>query len=139
MTGGPSAHLSWAELACHDGTPYPVEWCASRAVDLAATFEAIRTELGGLPIAINSAYRTSEYNRRIGGAKLSQHVMGRALDIRHSTLKSQAVFLRIRHMAAEGRLPLLGGIGLYRTFVHIDVRPKTSGRVAVWYGTGGPS
>lgn len=150
---GPSQHLSWAELACWNRTDkafrtkqpgeliqvYPQEWRENRAVVLAATFEDIRQMLGGVPITINSAFRSPEYNAHIGGAKQSQHVFGRALDIQHKTLRASMLFAKIREFQRDGALPLLGGLGSYRTFVHIDVRPKVNGRLAVWAKIGGPS
>lgn len=130
---GPSPHLTWAELGCRDGTAYPVPWRATRAVTLAVVFEAIRAACGGDPITVNSAYRTPEYNRRIGGAAKSQHVEGRALDLRPPKGMALAEFYRrIRHLA--NHLETLKGIGRYRTFVHVDTRPTA--RLAVWSGTG---
>lgn len=146
-----SLHLSFAELACVNRlgrrwqhwapgeiiAEYPKEWRDDRALRLAATFEDIRQALGNKPIIINSAYRTSDYNKTIGGVKLSQHVLGRALDIHHSKLHPDEVYVAIRHMDKAGKLPLLGGCGLYKTFVHIDVRPRqASGRIALWSGDG---
>lgn len=134
---GPSAHLSWAELACHDGTEYPQHWRADRAVTLALTFESIRELLGGTPIVILSGYRTAAYNSRLeGAASKSQHVEGRALDLCHPQHEPREMFHAIMDAQRRGELPLLGGVGLYRTFVHVDVRPKSIGRVALWAGRG---
>lgn len=145
---GPSAHLSWLELACVNRTgkpfrrwqpgeiiaPYPQEWRESRAVRLAETFEDVRQYLGNLPITITSGFRTFDYNAAIGGARVSQHVQGRALDISHRELKALELFYAIRELQRAGRLPWLGGLGQYATFVHIDVRGKVNGRLAVWHG-----
>jgi len=52
-----------------------------KAIDLCENvFEPIRTHLG-LPIKINSGYRSPALNRAVGGAKSSQHVMGEAIDL----------------------------------------------------------
>jgi hypothetical protein len=150
MAGRLSEHLSFAELACVNRlgrqwegfapgelvAEYPKEWRGGRAVALAATFEAVRSLLGNLPVTINSGYRTPAYNATVGGVGRSQHTEGRALDIRHSKLKPRAVFAAIRLMEQNGHLPLLGGIGLYATFVHLDVRPRVGGHLAVWFGAG---
>lgn len=135
---GPSVHLSWRELQCHDGTPYPSEWRDDRAHVLGMTFEAVRDLLGGLPLVILSGYRTAAYNSTVEGAALnSQHVQGRALDIAHPRLSARAVFDRIFAAQRRGELPLLGGLGLYGTFVHMDVRPKSQpGHLATWTGKG---
>lgn len=145
---GPSKHLTWTELACWNRqprkigrhqpgelvAPYPQEWRESRAVHLADTFELIRTALGNRPITINSAYRTPAYNAAIHGAGASQHCQGRALDISIGNLTPARMFEEIRELQRAGQLPLLGGLGLYVSFVHIDVRPKIGGRLSVWAG-----
>lgn len=146
---GPSRHLSWSELANWNRfgrkwgryapgelvAAYPPENRQVTVLALAATFEDIRVAAGNLPLIVNSAYRTPEYNRAVGGAKKSQHVQGRALDIRHGKLSADELYTLIRQMLRAERLPLLGGVGAYRDFVHIDVRPRESGRVAFWSGT----
>jgi uncharacterized protein YcbK (DUF882 family) len=134
---GPSPHLSWAELACRNAerTPYPSHWRESRAVQLAAVFEAIRAECDNQPIVVSSAYRTPVYNRSIGGARHSQHVEGRALDLKPPKGMGIAEFYR-RIRALADRLDAIGGLGRYRTFVHVDTRQRQNGRLAVWSGTG---
>lgn len=130
---GPSAHLSWAELGCKDGTLYPQEWWATRALVLAKAFEAVRAAVGK-PIVIGSAYRTPAYNRRIGGATHSQHCQGRALDLyppKGWTL--QAFYAAIRTVALS-HTSGIHGLGRYPTFVHLDIRPRADGMVTVWSG-----
>ncbi|MGE0363075.1 MAG: D-Ala-D-Ala carboxypeptidase family metallohydrolase [Vicinamibacterales bacterium] len=123
---GPSPHLSWAELSCKDGTPYPHEWRQTRAVAVAKAFEALRAAVG-LPLVVLSGYRTPRHNTRIGGARNSQHVQGRALDLLPP--KGWTVL----QLAAVARtIPAIRGLGFYRTFLHIDVRE--SDRLAVWHG-----
>lgn len=123
-----SKHLSWEELACKDGTPYPAEW-HDRAVQLAAVFEDFRDALGGEPIMIASAYRTPEHNKRIGGVPHSQHVHGRALDCSPLTPRDLLEF--ITHAKAFCKADKrIGGLGLYRWGVHWDLRPHT--RLVAW-------
>lgn len=133
---GPSAHLSWAEMACKDAkrTPYPVEWRESRAVPLAAEFEAIRAVVGA-PIRVGSAYRTFEHNRAVGGAKASQHLEGRALDLYPPPGVSVDRLYQICRARAGEKASRLGGIGRYPTFVHIDIRPMANNRLTVWHGS----
>ena len=128
---GPSDNLFWSELQCKDGTPYPNKWRDNRALDLALAFEAVRA-MYGKPIKILSGYRTEKHNRAIGGARFSQHVQGRALDLRppdgvtiakfYADIKKNAWNFGIR------------GLGKYRNFVHIDVRPAD--RMVSWSGIG---
>lgn len=134
---GPSPHLFYTELACHDGTPYPVEWYGDKLVHLAQLFEEIRHILGDRPIVILSAYRTPMYNAKIEGAATgSQHIQGRALDLWHPDLTASQTYARVKQAYRSGQLPMLGGLGLYKTFIHIDTRPSDPKRLALWYGKG---
>ena len=129
---GPSEHLTWNELACKDGTPYPEKWKFSRAMRLAEAFEIVRSAFGDKPITILSAYRTPSHNKKVGGARNSQHVEGRALDLKPPNGYSVAQFYKvIKAIAPDCGI---NGIGLYKTFVHIDIRPTE--HVAYWKGSG---
>lgn len=80
-----------------------------KLVDL---LEAIR-ELSGEPLHLVSAYRTTETNRLVGGAKRSQHLYGRAADIPPGRLTLD----RALDLGATG----VGVSGDWA--VHVDVRP----------------
>jgi hypothetical protein len=79
----------------------------------------------GRPLRINSAYRSPAYNRAISGASKSIHVLGGALDLSGSPATLHKILTQMRR---EGLFR--GGIGKYRTFVHVDVRGKN----ADWQG-----
>lgn len=66
---------------------------------------------------INSAYRCSEHNAAIGGAKNSQHVLGCAADI-------DATMRGVDELAEQAEVAGADGIGKYYDdcFVHIDTR-----------------
>lgn len=130
---GPSPHLTWRELACKDGTPYPMKWRRSRAAWLADEFERIRAVCGGQPITITSAYRTPAHNRRQGGSPRSQHLEGRALDLQPPAGMTVGQFLRVIEQLATLPECRIRGIGKYRTFVHVDLRPAPT--VARWTWT----
>jgi uncharacterized protein YcbK (DUF882 family) len=131
---GPSPHLSWQELACRDGTPYPDVWRKTRAVTVALEFERIRAAVGRA-IRIGSAYRTDAHNRAVGGARQSQHCEGRALDLYPPTSwPLDRFYAAIRAVAGHDESQLWG-LGRYPTFVHVDCRPVPShGRLIVWHG-----
>lgn len=128
---GPSQYLSWKELACKDGTEYPAKWRGSRAIILANLFEDIRS-IYNKPIRILSAYRSPSHNRAIGGARFSQHVEGRAMDLQPpSGVSIDKFYSDIKSKVEEFGIT---GIGRYKTFVHVDFRP--SGKLVSWSGTG---
>lgn len=129
---GPSNHLSWAELACKDGTPYPQEFRDDfRVLLLAACFEDVRA-LWGKPITILSAYRTPSWNSKIGGARNSQHLYGRALDL--APPEGVSIYEFYQNIYNNTDNFGIKGLGKYLTFVHIDVRPTD--RLYTWSGTG---
>ena len=126
---GPSKHLLWEELKCHNGVAYPNRFIDDgRVFKLAQAFEDIRSLCGDKPITVLSAYRTPEWNKKIGGAKLSQHVQGRALDLKPPEGLTVLQFYRL--IKANYTDFGINGIGLYATFVHVDIRP--SNRLVVW-------
>lgn len=134
-TTGPSPNLSWAELACHDGTPYPEEWRDRRGIPLAVEFERIRGVIGA-PIVVLSAYRTPTYNKKVGGAQNSQHMQGRALDLKPPSGWTIERFYNVLRGIAGSPESKIFGIGKYPTFVHVDIRPpRADGRLTVWQGS----
>lgn len=127
-------HFTVEEFACKNGTPYPDEWIAQRLWLLCQVLETIRADLG-VPVRVLSGYRPEVYNRVVGGAKQSQHIAGRAADIVAPPFTPRQVRERIVRLLAAGKLPVLGGLGIYRSFVHVDVRLRpASGRIAQWQG-----
>lgn len=80
----------------------------------------------GYPILVNSGCRCSFWNRKVGGTRNSTHMQGIAADIRCEELTPKELAA-----AAEGIAAFkYGGIGVYKTFVHVDVR----GKKARWRG-----
>ena len=110
-----STNFKVREFACSDGSD-PI-FVAPKLVEI---LQKIRTHFGK-PVTINSAYRTVDKNKAVGGATYSQHLYGTAADITVSgvTPKQVAAY-------AEKLMPKTGGIGIYNTFTHIDVREVRS-------------
>lgn len=106
-----SANFRVREFACTDGSdPIFID------TDLVAVLQKIRTHFGKA-VTITSAYRTPTKNKACGGTAYSQHLYGRAADIKISGITPKKVA-----SYAETLLPNKGGIGIYDTFTHIDVR-----------------
>ena len=89
-------------------------------VKVANQLQVLRDELKK-PIHINSAYRSEEYNAKVGGVKTSQHIMGKAADIAIKGLSTLEVYKTIERLIENGDM-LQGGLGLYDSFVHYDIR-----------------
>lgn len=80
----------------------------------------------GRPTYINSGCRCEKYNAYVGGASSSQHLLGRAADIRVKNVKPQEIydFLNTEY-------PNELGLGNYDTFIHVDTRTEAPAR---WEG-----
>jgi uncharacterized protein YcbK (DUF882 family) len=86
----------------------------------------VQAEFDGRPILVTSGYRTEATNERlrrrgIDAARNSFHLRGRAVDIRVRGVEP-------RGMARLGLLLGLGGVGVYPTFVHLDIGPRRTWR-----------
>ena len=115
------------EFECKCGCDMPLE-VYENIIKLASQLQFLR-DYTGRPITINSAYRCPEHNAKVGGSKTSQHLLGKAADITIQSLKPIEVYALIEDLIDMGHM-LQGGLGLYDTFVHYDIR-KTKAR---WNG-----
>ena len=108
-----STNFKVSEFACKDGTD--VIFISDGLVQV---LQAIRSHFGKA-VTINSGYRTVTYNKskKVGGTAYSQHLYGTAADI-----VVKGVAPRDVAAYAEKLLPGTGGIGIYDSFVHVDVR-----------------
>lgn len=103
------------EFACEDGSD--VIFIAPALVTI---LQKVRTHFGKA-VTINSAYRTPTHNKKVGGAAYSQHLYGTAADIVVKGVAPKTVAAYV-----EKLMPKKGGIGIYGTFVHCDVREVRS-------------
>ena len=108
------------EFRCKDGTDTVM-------VDetLTVVLQCIREHFGK-PVTITSGYRTAAHNAAVGGAKSSQHLLGRAADIRVEGVSVEDVAAY-----AESLMPDWGGVGRYPVkagratgWVHVDTRAE---------------
>ena len=117
---------------------YPVALVETRWRPLAETLDAIREAVGkAITITPNGGFRAQSHNAAVGGKRNSRHMFGDAADIRADHTSSKKLHSLILTMYREGKLPRLGGLGLYPTFVHVDTRPRAKGaKLARWDETG---
>lgn len=110
------------EFRCRDGSD-------AIMIDqtLVVLLQAIREHFGKA-VVITSGYRTAAHNAAVGGAKSSQHLLGRAADIQVADTPVEDVAAY-----AESLMPTWGGVGRYpvkagrtKGWVHVDTRPNKS-------------
>lgn len=98
----------------------PPEELWQNAIALTKLLQAIRQEFGA-PVRISSCYRSPAYNTCIGGATGSQHKQFTAADITIAD-GNTALSWHKRILAMQNAGVFVGGLGKYKTFVHVDVR-----------------
>lgn len=116
-----SPNVTWRE-ALHFGAggdyrrPESPE-IVKRLIRVAEEAQKIRAMFGDRPMRIHSCYRDSVTNARVGGARLSQHVQGGAIDFSIQGVDVMTIYNRL-----NGTWP--GGLAYSRSmgFVHIDTR-----------------
>jgi uncharacterized protein YcbK (DUF882 family) len=107
------------EFACHDGTQVPDKYIGN-VTELAENLQILRDDIGEA-LHINSSYRHTAYNKKIGGAKDSQHLTASAGDITAKSFTPKQLHARIEKLIKAGKMKQ-GGLGLYPGFVHYDIR-----------------
>ena len=122
-------NFSLREFRCRDGSDVPEEYM-DHVQELAENLQVLREHIQR-PIIVISGYRSPTYNKKIKGARRSQHMLAKAADIIISGMTPEEVKSAIVELISEGKMKK-GGIGLYTTFTHYDVR----GFNRRWYGTG---
>ena len=87
---------------------------------------------GDDPIIINSGFRSPEVNKAVGGATLSNHLTGCAVDIRcigiEQALRYAAILLDISDLNNEDFDELLIEQKAHIIWIHFAVRPKNNRR-----------
>jgi uncharacterized protein YcbK (DUF882 family) len=106
-----------SEFACNDGSSEII-----LDMDLVIKLQKLRDNIGK-PIFINSGYRNKEYNKKVGGVTNSQHLLGKAADIRVDGIN-------VDELSRHAKIVGFNGIGIYKDFLHVDIRNKETN----WFG-----
>ena len=107
------------EFMCRDQSDVNLE-VFNNILKLAEQLQIIRDHFNA-SITINSAYRSPDYNIKIGGAKNSQHKLGKACDFNVKGLSTEFVQETLENLMQDGTI-INGGLGEYNTFTHYDIR-----------------
>lgn len=133
-----STNFHIAEFCCHDraGTPVPPALLPNLTELVLAVLQPLR-DTWGSPLIVVSGYRTLAWNMRVGGASGSTHPQAKGADIRPIHLRDVAqLHALVKGMRGNGRLPKLGGLGIYPGWIHVDTLMAADGRLRQWSGSG---
>jgi hypothetical protein len=110
------------EFVCKDNTAVP-EHLIDNVRAVAKQLQIVRNHYNK-PIRINSAYRTPKYNRSVGGALKSMHLLALAVDTK--PLFDISIDEYYKTML---ELTIFKGYGIGNTFLHTDLRDTYT----IWY------
>lgn len=115
-----SPHFKLSEMACKDGSDKVLY-----STELMEKLEELRA-YGGFTVSINSGYRTPAYNKKIGGASRSQHVLGNAADI---VVRKEGKVVDTKKLCCLCQSLGFKGIGyISANAIHVDMRAVGSYR-----------
>ena len=104
-------HFKVKEFACKHCGEIKID------INLLVKLEELRRAIGNRPIIINSGYRCPTHNKNVGGAKNSQHLYGKAADIRVPNMSPRTLEKFADTVFANGGVGMGGA-----TIVHVDTR-----------------
>ena len=108
------------EFDCKDGTIVPDRYIAN-AKEVAKNLEVLREYINEPVMITGSGYRTKSHNKKVGGAENSQHLTASGADINARNYTPRQLANVIELLIRDGKMKQ-GGIGVYKGFVHYDIR-----------------
>lgn len=120
-------HFSLAELTRTDtGLPnVPNQVMIATLTRTAQQMERVRSMLGGLPIHVDSAFRSDAVNRAVGGVPNSAHTLGYAVDF---TCPAFGDPYKVASAIAGSKIPYDQLIHEKRVWVHVSFDPRYRGQ-----------
>ncbi len=116
MVLGPSHH---APGACNGKNGMPEQALWDNVAPLVKAMDAIRAHMGH-PVTITNCFRNEDYNACVGGVSGSMHKQFKAADFVCSSGTSADWAAAAKAVRSNGTFS--GGVGIYNSFVHVDVR-----------------
>lgn len=113
-------NFSREEFDCKDGTIVPNEYIPN-VKELAKNLQILRDYIKEAVFITGSGYRTPSHNKKVGGAPKSQHLTASGADINAKNYTPKELAEVIKLLIEEGKMKE-GGIGVYKGFVHYDIR-----------------
>ena len=96
----------------------PPTYMIANAIMLCRVLRDLRAAVRPMPVLVNSWYRDSTFNHRIGGVPQSMHLTCGAADVvKAGFTPDEVADILERHPDSDEF-----GIGRYKTFTHIDIR-----------------
>lgn len=93
--------------------------------DFMEALQQIRSDFNR-PMVVNSGYRCRQHPEELRKSSPGAHAQGRAADIAVSTAGDRFLLARI------GMVYGMTGIGVAKTFIHLDNGHENAGRPAIW-------
>ncbi len=114
------------EFACKCG-------CGFDEIDplLVSTLQRLRDEVQR-PVVVNSGCRCRSHNAAVKGAPQSQHIRGKAADIKIEGMTSREIFDVLRRLYLDGELYVGYVYAINGNSIHVDVRAPQSQVVRRW-------
>jgi uncharacterized protein YcbK (DUF882 family) len=114
------------EFACGCG-------CGFDDIDplIVSTLQRLRDEVQR-PVIVNSGCRCKSHNAAVKGSKSSQHLRGKAADIKIDGMTSQQIIDIIRRLYLDGEIYVGYVYAINGRSVHVDVRAPQSQVVRRW-------
>ena len=111
-------NFNLSEFECNCGCSMP-DFVKKNVIELAENLQVLRDAVGKLHLT--NAYRCKDHNADVGGAVNSQHLKGKAADVKSSTMSPSEIAVIVDDLMKSEKFKL-GGVGIYNTFTHVDIR-----------------
>jgi uncharacterized protein YcbK (DUF882 family) len=106
------------EFECKCGCIMP-EFVKKNVQELADNLQVLRNVVGRLDPT--NGYRCKDHNADVGGSVNSQHLKGKAADIKSKQFSPSEIATITDDLMKSEKFKI-GGVGIYNTFTHVDTR-----------------